>query len=220
MKKTRVAVYRRVPRDQKSYAGLIGADERRINSESSMLYAGSYIDQDGCRGAFKRLMAAAGEGDIDRIETESISAFANNIGELLTTVCKLRCLRHPVVIHFEEEDVTTGTDDWEHCVCFLISQYLKKMYEENKKYHSSQLKLMENDKPLSVLIYNVDDSLKFKLFKTVCNEPGSNAEVIAETIECSKEEVLKELQELDVVDGLIISDYSSDDEYKIGWYRR
>lgn len=97
MKKTRVAVYRRVPRDQKSYAGLIGADERRINSESSMLYAGSYIDQDGCRGAFKRLMAAAGEGDIDRIETESISAFANNIGELLTTVCKLRCLRHPVV---------------------------------------------------------------------------------------------------------------------------
>ena len=116
----RVAVYRRVPRDQKSYAGLIGADERRINSESSMLYAGTYIDQDGCRGAFKRLMAAAGEGDIDRIETESISAFANNIGELLTTVCKLRCLRHPVVIHFEEEDVTTGTDDWEHCVCFLI----------------------------------------------------------------------------------------------------
>ena len=94
--KTRVAVYRRVPRNQKSYAGLIGADERRINSESSMLYAGSYIDQDGCRGAFKRLMAAAGEGDIDRIETESISAFANNIGELLTTVCKLRCLRHPV----------------------------------------------------------------------------------------------------------------------------
>ena len=129
--KTRVAVYRRVPRDQKSYAGLIGADERRINSESSMLYAGSYIDQDGCRGAFKRLMAAAGEGDIDRIETESISAFANNIGELLTTVCKLRCLRHPVVIHFEEEDVTTGTDDWEHCVCFLMG-CLKSMYRKPK----------------------------------------------------------------------------------------
>ena len=62
MKKTRVAVYRRVPRDQKSYAGLIGAAERRINSESSMLYAGSYIDQDGCRGAFKRLMEAASMG--------------------------------------------------------------------------------------------------------------------------------------------------------------
>ena len=46
MKKTRVAVYRRVPRDQKSYACLIGADERRINSESSMLYAGSYITPD------------------------------------------------------------------------------------------------------------------------------------------------------------------------------
>ena len=107
MKKTRVAVYRRVSRDQKSYASLIGADERRINSESSMLYVGSYIDQDGCRSAFKRLMAAADEGDIDRIETESISAFANNIGELLTTVCKLRCLRHPVVIHFEKENIWT-----------------------------------------------------------------------------------------------------------------
>ena len=40
--KTRVAVYRRVSRDQKSYASLIGADERKINSESSMLYVGSY----------------------------------------------------------------------------------------------------------------------------------------------------------------------------------
>ena len=129
MKKTRVAVYRRVSRDQKSYASLIGADERKINSESSMLYAGSYIDQDGCRSAFKRLMAAAGEGDIDRIETESISAFANNIGELLTTVCKLRCLRHPVVFHFAEEDVTTGTDDWEHCVCFLIPVVQRLAYE-------------------------------------------------------------------------------------------
>ena len=107
--KTRVAVYRRVSRDQRSYASLIGADARRINSESGMLYAGSYIDLDGCRSAFKRLMAVADEGNIDRIETESISAFANNIGELLITVCKLRCLRHPVAIHFEEEDVTTGT---------------------------------------------------------------------------------------------------------------
>ena len=127
--KTRVAVYRRVSRDQKSYASLIGADERRINSESSMLYVGSYIDQDGCRSAFKRLMAAADEGDIDRIETKSISAFSNNIGELLATVCKLRCLRHPVAIHFEEEDVTTGTDDWEHCVCFLMG-CLKSMYRK------------------------------------------------------------------------------------------
>ena len=127
--KTRVAVYRRVSRDQKSYASLIGADERRINSESSMLYVGSYIDQDGCRSAFKRMMAAADEGDIDRIETKSISAFANNIGELLATVCKLRCLRHPVAIHFEEEDVTTGTDDWEHCVCFLMG-CLKSMYRK------------------------------------------------------------------------------------------
>ena len=127
--KTRVAVYRRVSRDQKSYASLIGADERKINSESSMLYVGSYIDQDGCRSAFKRLMAAADEGDIDRIETKSISAFSNNIGELLATVCKLRCLRHPVAIHFEEEEVTTGTDDWEHCVCFLMG-CLKSMYRK------------------------------------------------------------------------------------------
>ena len=127
--KTRVAVYRRVPTDQKSYAQLIGADERRINSEGSMLYVGSYIDQDGSRGAFNRLMAAAGEGAMDRIETKSISAFANNIGELLATVCRLRCLRHPVEIYFEEEDVTTGTDDWEHCVCFLTG-CLKSMYRK------------------------------------------------------------------------------------------
>jgi hypothetical protein len=96
-----------------------------------MLYVGSYIDQDGCRSAFKRLMAAADEGDIDRIETKSISAFSNNIGELLATVCKLRCLRHPVAIHFEEEEVTTGTDDWEHCVCFLMG-CLKSMYRKPK----------------------------------------------------------------------------------------
>ena len=127
--KTRVAVYRRVSRDQKPYTQLIGLDERRINTHSSWLYVGSYIDQDGCRSAFQRLMDVADEGDIDRIETKSIADFSNNIGELLATVCRLRCLAHPVEIHFEEEEVTTGTDDWEHCVCFLMG-CLKSMYRK------------------------------------------------------------------------------------------
>ena len=118
--KTRVAVYRRVTKDQKLYAKLIGEDERRINSDGVMLYVGSYIDQDGCRSAFERLKDAAGDGDIDRIETKSISVFANNIGELLKTVCELRCLKKPVEIHFEDEDITTGTEEWERCVCFLM----------------------------------------------------------------------------------------------------
>ena len=131
--KTHVAVYRRVDAEdteqETSNRLLASADERRINTHPSWLYAGTYIDSGMERTAFRRLMKIAGEGDIDRIETKSISDFSNNIGELLATVCRLRCLRHPVEIHFEEEDVTTGTDDWEHCVCFLMG-CLKSMYRK------------------------------------------------------------------------------------------
>ena len=128
-KKQRTAVYRRVSTGKEPFALLVGADERRINSDGSKLYVGSYIDQVGCRNSFKRLMEAAGEGEIDRIETRSISDFANNIGELLSTACRLRCLNKPVEIHFEEEDITSGTDEWEHCVCFLMG-CLKSMYRK------------------------------------------------------------------------------------------
>lgn len=123
--KLRVAVYRRVsPYDleQVSSTFLLAAEaERRINTQPTLLYAGIYIDSGKERMAFERLMDAARSGEVDRIEARSMFSFANSVGELLSTVCALRCLPHPVQVHFEAEDITSGTGEWEHCVCFLMS---------------------------------------------------------------------------------------------------
>ena len=67
--KTHVAVYRRVDAEdteqETSNRLLASADERRINTHPSWLYAGTYIDSGMERTAFRRLMKiAGGEGDM------------------------------------------------------------------------------------------------------------------------------------------------------------
>ena len=101
-----------------------------------------------------------------------------------------------------------------------IAQYMKKIQEDNHKFQKDQLKEMKHNTPLSVLVYNVDDSIKFKLFKAVCNKPGANAEELANVVDCTKEAALEALMELDDVDRLITSSISDEDDYKVRWYRR
>ena len=101
-----------------------------------------------------------------------------------------------------------------------IAQYMKKLQEDNRRFQKDQLKEMKHNTPLSVLVYNVDDSTKFKLFKAVCSNPGSNAEELANTVGCTKEVALEGLVELDDVDRLITWPFPDEDEYKVRWYRR
>ena len=142
--KLKVAVYRRTSPDDieqlVSLRILASGDERKINTQPSCLYVGSYIDRGSERTAFERLMESARAGEVDRIVVKSMFMFADSVGGLLATVCSLRCLPNPVQVHFEAEDVTTGTVEWERCVCFLMS-CLNSMYR--KTGESSPMRTVE-----------------------------------------------------------------------------
>ena len=85
---------------------------------------GCYFDEGDSRAGFEKLMEAAESGQIDRIETRSAFEFIENVGDLISTAHRLKTLDTPVQVHFEREDVTTGTIMWDHCVEFLTA-YLK-----------------------------------------------------------------------------------------------
>ena len=98
--------------------------EERINRCRRYKCVGCYFDEGDSRAGFEKLMEAAESGQIDRIETRSAFEFIENVGDLISTAHRLKTLDTPVQVHFENEDVTTGTIMWDHCVEFLRA-YLK-----------------------------------------------------------------------------------------------
>lgn len=98
--------------------------EERINRCRRYKCVGCYFDEGDSRAGFEKLMEAAESGQIDRIETRSAFEFIENVGDLISTAHRLKTLDTPVQVHFEREDVTTGTIMWDHCVEFLTA-YLK-----------------------------------------------------------------------------------------------
>ena len=100
--------------------------EDRINRCRRYKCVGCYFDEGDSRAGFEKLMEAAESGQIDRIETRSAFEFIENVGDLISTAYRLKALDTPVQVHFEREDVTTGTIMWDHCVGFLTG-YLSAM---------------------------------------------------------------------------------------------
>ncbi len=126
----RVAAYHRISApdiEQLTSAELIRKTyEDRINRCRRYKCVGCYFDEGDSRAGFEKLMHAAESGQIDRIETRSAFEFIENVDDLISTAYRLKSLNPPVQVHFEREDVTTGTIMWDHCIGFLTG-YLSAM---------------------------------------------------------------------------------------------
>lgn len=114
-RKRRVAAYARVSTDSdeqlSSYEAQVGFYSRHIQSNPEWEFVGLYADE-GVSGTntkkregFNRMVSDALDGKIDLILTKSISRFARNTVDTLTTVRKLK--ERNVEVYFEKENIYT-----------------------------------------------------------------------------------------------------------------
>lgn len=111
LKKRRVAGYARVstdnPEQLTSYESQVKYYTTYINSRSDWEFVGMYTDEGISatntkhRSGFNRMVADALAGKIDLIITKSVSRFARNTVDSLTTVRKLK--EKGIEIYFEKE---------------------------------------------------------------------------------------------------------------------
>lgn len=114
-KKRRVAAYARVSTDheeqQGSYEAQVDYYTNYINGRKDWEFVSVYADEGitGCntkkRDGFNRMVADALSGRIDLIITKSVSRFARNTVDSLTTIRKLK--EHKVECYFEKENIWT-----------------------------------------------------------------------------------------------------------------
>ena len=114
-KKRRVAGYARVSTDHddqfSSYEAQIDYYTNYIKSRSDWEFVSVYTDEGitGCntkrREGFKTMIADALAGRIDLIVTKSVSRFARNTVDSLTTIRKLK--EHGTEVYFEKENIWT-----------------------------------------------------------------------------------------------------------------
>ena len=121
----------------------------RINRCRRYKCVGYYFDEGDSRAGFEKLMEAAENGQIDRIETKSAFDFIDNFGELISTVSRLNSLDPPVRVHFEVEDVTTGTAMWYHCVQFLMG-YLESECGKSMERINARLTVRREREPCRI----------------------------------------------------------------------
>lgn len=114
-KKRRVAAYARVSTDNEeqltSYEAQVDYYTNYIQGRDDWEFAGVYTDE-GITGTntkkregFKSMVADALAGKIDLIITKSVSRFARNTVDSLTTIRKLK--EHCVEVYFEKENIWT-----------------------------------------------------------------------------------------------------------------
>jgi len=112
-KKRRVAAYARVSTDSDeqytSYVAQVDYYTNYIQNHNDWEFAGIYTDE-GITGTstkkrdgFNRMIADALAGNIDLIVTKSVSRFARNTVDSLTTIRKLK--EHGVEVYFEKENI-------------------------------------------------------------------------------------------------------------------
>ena len=129
VKKRRVAGYARVSTDhedqQTSYAAQVDYYTNYINGRDDWQFAGLYTDE-GISGTntkrregFKRMIADAKAGKIDLIITKSVSRFARNTVDSLTTVRELKDLG--IEIYFEKENIWTLDSKGELLITIMSS---------------------------------------------------------------------------------------------------
>lgn len=114
-KKRKVAGYARVSTDHDdqftSYEAQIDYYTNYIKSRSDWEFVSVYTDEGitGCntkrREGFKKMIADALAGRIDLIVTKSVSRFARNTVDSLTTIRKLK--EHGTEVYFEKENIWT-----------------------------------------------------------------------------------------------------------------
>ena len=113
VKKRKVAAYARVSTDeeeqQSSYAAQCDYYENYIKSRSDWEFVAIYADE-GVTGTstkkrvgFTKMVNDALAGKIDLIVTKSVSRFARNTIDSLTTIRKLK--EHGIEIFFEKENI-------------------------------------------------------------------------------------------------------------------
>ena len=111
----RVAAYARVSTDHEeqltSYEAQVSYYTDYINRQSDWRFVKVYADEGvtGCntkkRDGFNTMIADALAGKIDLIITKSVSRFARNTVDSLTTIRKLK--EHGVECYFEKENIWT-----------------------------------------------------------------------------------------------------------------
>ena len=115
IRKRRVAAYARVSTDHEdqvsSYEAQVDYYTRYIKSRSDWEFVGVFADSGKSgvsyngRDGFKSMIDAALNGQIDLIITKSVSRFARNTVDSLTTIRKLK--EHHVECMFEKENIST-----------------------------------------------------------------------------------------------------------------
>ena len=113
----RVAAYCRVSTDEEAQASSFDLQVQHyteyIGAHDNWLLAGIYADE-GISGTqvkhreqFQKMIEDCEAGAIDMIITKSISRFARNTVDCLTTIRKLKALKNPVEIYFEKERLSS-----------------------------------------------------------------------------------------------------------------
>lgn len=140
----RTAAYARVSTDHEdqmtSYAAQVEYYTYYIKERSDMEFAGIYTDE-GISGTstkhregFKRMIADALAGKIDLIITKSVSRFARNTIDSLTTIRLLK--EHNVECYFEKENIYTFDSRGELLLTIMagIAQEESRSISENCKW--------------------------------------------------------------------------------------
>lgn len=127
--KRRVAAYARVSTDhedqQNSYEAQVDYYAQYIQGRSDWEYVGIYADEGitGCntkkRDGFNRMIEDALNGRIDLIVTKSVSRFARNTVDTLTTIRKLR--ESGIECFFEKENIWTFDNKGELLITIMGS---------------------------------------------------------------------------------------------------
>lgn len=140
-KKRRVAGYARVSTDHddqfSSYEAQIDYYTNYIKSRSDWEFVSVYTDEGitGCntkrREGFKTMIADALAGRIDLIVTKSVSRFARNTVDSLTTIRKLK--EHGTEVYFEKENIWTfdGKGDLLLTIMSSLAQEESRSISEN-----------------------------------------------------------------------------------------
>lgn len=143
-KKLRVAGYARVSTDhedqQTSYEAQVRYYTEYIKSRNDWEFVGLYSDEGisatntKYREGFKRMVQDAMEGKIDLIITKSVSRFARNTVDSLSTIRKLK--EHKVECYFEKENIWTFDSKGELLITIMssLAQEESRSISENVKW--------------------------------------------------------------------------------------
>lgn len=128
-RRKRVAAYARVSTDNEeqilSYEAQVDYYTRYIRSKDDWEFVGIYTDEGITatntkkRNGFKRMIQDALDGKIDLIVTKSVSRFARNTVDTLTTVRKLK--GKGVEVYFEKENIYTLDSKGELLITIMSS---------------------------------------------------------------------------------------------------